>query len=273
MVDPISTIGLGAVGAYLAKDNLQKLLGPTAQYLGEGLKDLTKKRLENIGRIFEKANEKLGDRINSPGEVPPRVLKEVLNEGSYCDDGLAAEYFGGVLASSRTETGRDDRGARIAKLLDGLSTYQIRAHYLIYASVKHLFRDAGLPFNMEGRLKMQMFPPFAGYFRAMDFNDREMAQVGQLLNHVLFGISAEGLIEGSMWQYGPKESIAKLFAEAPDGGIVLQPSAPGAELFLWAFGRADQPLEFIFSDDFQPIVSGVPRHVEGACATKKTEKT
>jgi len=131
MVDPISTIGLGAVSAYLAKDALQKLLGPTAEYLGDGLRYLTRRRIENIGRIFQKAGAKLGDRIEAPGEVPPRVLKTVLNEGSYCDDELAAEYFGGVLASSRTDTGRDDRGARIGKLLDGLSTYQIRAHYLI----------------------------------------------------------------------------------------------------------------------------------------------
>lgn len=273
MVDPISTIGLGAVGAYLAKDALQKLLGPTAEYLGDGLRDLTKRRAENIGRIFQKAGVKLGDRIETPGEVPPRVLKTVVNEGSYCDDELAAEYFGGVLASSRTDTGRDDRGARIGKLLDGLSTYQIRAHYLIYGTVRHLFADAGIPFNMEGRPKMQIFLPFSGYFQAMDFSEKEMEQTGQLLNHVFFGLSAEDLIEGSHWQYGPKDSISKLFAGAQGGGIVCGPSALGAELFLWAFGRADQLLEFIFDKTFQPAVFAAPLHVDGACATKKTGET
>jgi hypothetical protein len=154
MVEPITTVGLGAVAAYLTKDGIAKLLGPTAEYLGDGLRDFTKRRAENISRIFQKASEKLGNRIETPGEVPPRVLKAVLNEGSFCDDELAAEYFGGVLASSRTEQGRDDRGARIAKILDGLSTYQIRAHYLIYATIKQTFAAANLPFNMEGRPKM-----------------------------------------------------------------------------------------------------------------------
>ena len=35
-MEPITTIGLG-VAAYLAKDGIGKLLGPTADYLGEGL--------------------------------------------------------------------------------------------------------------------------------------------------------------------------------------------------------------------------------------------
>ena len=100
MVEPITTVGLGAAAAYLTKDGIAKLLGPTAEYLGDGLRDYTKRRAENISRIFQKASEKLGNRIETPGEVPPRVLKAVLNEGSFCDDELAAEYFGGVLASS-----------------------------------------------------------------------------------------------------------------------------------------------------------------------------
>jgi hypothetical protein len=35
--------------------------------------------------------------------VPPRVLSGLLTDGSYRDDKVACEYFGGVLASSRTE--------------------------------------------------------------------------------------------------------------------------------------------------------------------------
>ncbi len=120
---------------------------------------------------------------------------------------------------------------------------------------------------------MQIFLPFAGYFSAMDFSEKEMSQAGQLLNHVLFGLSAEDLIEGLIWQYGPKDSISKLFAEAQDGGIVCGPSALGAELFLWAFGRADQPLGYIFDKTFQPAVAGAPLHVDGACATKKKGET
>jgi hypothetical protein len=41
----------------------------------------------------------------------PKVIKAILDDGSFCDDELTASYFGGVLASSKTEVGCDDRGA------------------------------------------------------------------------------------------------------------------------------------------------------------------
>lgn len=272
MPEPITTIGLGAVAAYLGKDGLEKLLGPTAAYLGNGMRDLAQKRIENIGRIFKNAQDKLGNKVEQPGEVPPRVLKAVLDEGSFCDDALAAEYFGGVLASSRTEQGRDDRGARVAKTLDNLSTYQIRTHYLVYSTVKKVFAKAGLSMNMEDRPKMQLFMPVEGYFNAMEFNATEVNQFHQITTHVFFGLHADNLIEGA-WQMGRKDSLKKLFPKAEQDGIICQPSAIGAELFLWAFGHADQPLDYIFSEDFKPIVEGLPEFVNGAVPTKESSAT
>lgn len=268
MVEPVTTVGMGAIAAYLGKDGLQKLLGPTADYLGQGLRQVAEKRVENIGRIFSKATEKLGDRINNPGEVPPRVLKTVLDEGSFCDNELAAEYFGGVLASSRTENGRDDRGARIAKVIDSLSTYQLRSHFLMYASIKHVFKGNGLRFNIEGRPKLKIFLPFSGYLPAMDFNDKESQQAAQIISHVFFGLNADGLIEDA-WKYGQKEHLTDMCPEVQEGGIICQPSALGAELFLTAFGHADKPLEYIFDDAFIPAIIDVPPFVYGALPVKR----
>lgn len=267
MPEPIITVGLGAVGAYLGKDGIQKLLGPTADYLGQGLRDFTQKRTETIGRIFQKAESKLGEKLDSPGEVPPKVLKAVLDEGSFANDSLAVEYLGGILASSRTEHGRDDRGARIAKVLDALSTYQLRTHYLIYATVRTLFASSGLSLNMNDRPKMRIFVPFTGYFSAMDFSATENLQLTSILTHIFFGLHGDNLLEGD-WQYGDKDSISKLFPNATEGGIVCQPSSLGAELFLWAFGHADKPLDYLFSPEFLPTVEGLPISIQGACATK-----
>lgn len=264
MPEPFTT----AVLAYLGKDGIQKLLGPTADYLGQGLLDFTQKRAQTIGKIFQKAESKLGAKLDTPGEVPPKVLKVVLDDGSFSNDSLAVEYLGGILASSRTEHGRDDRGARIAKVMDALSTYQLRTHYLIYATVRTLFAGSGLSLNMEGRSKMQIFIPFSGYFAAMDFSDAERLQLTSLLGHVFFGLHGDNLLEGE-WRYGDKDSIAKLFAGATDGGIVCQPSALGSELFLWAFGNADKPLDYLFSAEFLPDVEGLPNFIQGACATKE----
>lgn len=267
MPEPLTTVGLGAVAAYLGKDGIQKLLGPTADYLGQGLRDFTQKRAQTIGQIFQKAESKLGAKLDTPGEVPPKVLKAVLDEGSFSNDSLAVEYLGGILASSRTEHGRDDRGARIAKVMDALSTYQLRAHYLIYATVRALFSGCGLSLNMEGRPRMQIFIPLPGFFAAMDFSSTELAQLSSILGHIFFGLHGDNLLEGQ-WQYGDKDSMIKLFAGATDGGIICQPSALGGELFLWAFGHADKSLDYLFSPEFSPIVDGLPNAMEGACATK-----
>jgi hypothetical protein len=114
------TILGGAVGS--AKI-VEKLLGPTADYIGLGVKTWTEKRVENVGRIFRIAAEKLGSSIEEKGGIPPKVLKGILEEGSFCDDELSANYLGGVLASSRSSAPRDDRGATYIALIGRLSTW------------------------------------------------------------------------------------------------------------------------------------------------------
>src|SRR5919106_5794497 len=126
MADPLTTLGLSAAGAFVTKDVVTRLLGPTADYLGAEMQQFTQRRLETIGRIFRNAADKAQDRLDEPGAVPPRVLRDIINEGSFQDDDLATEYFGGVLASSKTPMNRDDRAATFTSLISRLSTYQIR---------------------------------------------------------------------------------------------------------------------------------------------------
>src|SRR5439155_6797881 len=121
------------------------------------------------GCIFRKASEKLGPGIDAPGAVPPRVLKEVLDEGSFCDDELTAEYFGGILASGRSPNGRDDRAASYLRLTAELSTYQIRFHYIAYTLFRRLFESSNLrPTFAEDLAKMQLSLPYELLDIAMD---------------------------------------------------------------------------------------------------------
>src|SRR5262245_56683283 len=137
--------GLTILGTAIGSAKVvEKLLGPTADYLGAGLRSWTEKRVENTKRIFVHATKLLGDGIDAPSSVPPRVLKGILEDGSFCDDELSAEYFGGVLASSRTGISRDDRGASFTALLSRLTTYQIRTHFIFYRIVRNLFAGTGI---------------------------------------------------------------------------------------------------------------------------------
>ena len=252
----------GALG-----DVVKKILGPTAEYFGDELKEYAQKRRENVGKIASNAQKKLGDKLDLPGQVPPKVFKTIVNEGSYADDTIAVEYFGGVLASSRTEVGRDDRGDRLAKLVGNMSTYHIRSHYLIYSTISELFSNQGNSFNMdETRNKMELFMPMQAYVEAMEFTQQEWDNP-QILDHVFFGHAADGLIK-DQWQYGPQESLTKMFNSVPSAGIICIPSALGAELLLWAFGHGDKDLDFLLTDDFSSEIERIPKSVPNAVPTK-----
>ena len=126
-MDPGTQLIESAAGGLMGR-----VLGPTADYVGVGLQLWTEKRVNNVKRIFQKAEKRLGPDIDRPGSVPPRVLKGILDDGSFIEDELGAEYLGGVLASSRSETDRDDRGTTLVALVGRLSTYQLRLHYIFY---------------------------------------------------------------------------------------------------------------------------------------------
>ena len=162
--------------------------------------------------------------------MPPKVLKSVINEGSYSEDPVILEYFGGVLASSKTEIGRDDRGARHIKILDNLSTYQIRTHYLLYSTIAHLFSNSGRRFGLpERRAKMEVFLPSEGYATSMEFTEEEWNNP-QILDHIWHGLCSDDLIGGE-WYYGNQEDLQEFVRGVPSAGIICQPSALGAELF------------------------------------------
>lgn len=272
MIDPVSG-GIALAGAWMAKEGVGKLLGPTFDYMGGGLKDLVQQRHEKTEEIFENAQNKLGEKIDKPGTVPPKVLKTLINDASFSTDPLAVEYFGGVLASSRTELGRDDRGDRHAKTVDGLSTYQLRAHYLIYATISKIFANQAKSFaHSSDRRQLQIFIPFEDFVRAMELTEEEVSNP-QIINHIFTGLSSDDLIEGT-WQAGGQEDFKNLFKDAPSAGIVCQPSSQGAELYLWAHGVGDKEIDHALSGELTGGFSGLPDQVPNALSTavKNTPK-
>lgn len=239
-------------GAFLSKDLLIRLLGPTADYLGGGLRNYTQKGMENLGRVFGHAAKTLGAKLEEPGQVPPKVLKGVLEEGYYCEDELTAQYFGGVLASSRSGVSRDDRGSSFITLIGRLSTYQIRTHYIFYTVFKHVCngREGNLGLSEE-RDKLKLFIPFAIFVQAMDFQQGEVPNI--LIPHILNGLHREGLI-GETWASGNPEVLKKaMHIDAEYAGILFLPSAVGMELFLWAHGLSTVAIKDFLTAGFQPM--------------------
>jgi hypothetical protein len=251
MIDPVTGLTILG-GAFGGAKVVEKILGPTADYVGNQIKEWTEKKVNNTSKIFQNAEKKLGFKIEEPGKVPPKVLKGILEEGSWCEEELQVEYFGGVLASSRSGISRDDRGAYFVSLVTRLSTYQLRTHYAIYTAIKNHFdgQDMNIGESTD-RTKMEIYIPFSSYINAMDYTTEEMGNFDSLMTHSLWGLYKEELIEN--FSYGSAESLKINFSGANESGFIIQPSNLGIELFMWAFGYGQKSNRafFIPSTEFK----------------------
>ncbi len=247
MVDPEGLVVLGTSAPIALK-----ILGPTADYLGDELQHWAEQRVANIQRIFENAKLKLGDDgLNRPGGVPPRVLREVLEEGSYCDDELSCEYFGGILASSKTQVTRDDRGATLAALVGRLSTYQIRSHYFLYVHARRLVRTSQLRHNFAAAVALReegrFFVPWDAWFAGMEVGSDETWE--PIFEHCILGLIREGLLQ-DFYRAGPPEILSESIGrQVPVGGFVFGISWLGVELFSAAHSAGTNPKLGFLSPD------------------------
>lgn len=224
---------------------IEKILGPSFEYIGNNLRQYTEKMHSNLASVFKNAEKKLGNRINESGAVSPKVLKSILDNGAWCEEELQAEYFGGVLASSRNESPRDDRGAYYSGIITSLTAYQIRLHYLIYMEIRKLF--VGHRFNIgenSDRGQMEIFIPYKTYSDAMAFSEIEKKDFVSIMQHSVWGLHNASLVDS--FRYGPQESLVKHFPGIKEGGFILKPSQLGAELFLWAYGYGQYPANTLF---------------------------
>jgi hypothetical protein len=223
----ISGGGIVARGAVAA---VGRVIGPSLDKIGEMVASYTEFRLENVQRIADNAARKGGDR---DGSVPPRVAARLLDEGSYCDDELMAEYFGGLLAAARTPDGRDDRAAMWTAQIAAMSAVEIRAHYLFYREWAALLADRidlALMLAFEDRRTVaRMYLPMSEFISCLGTGD----DMGQF-SHAITDLVRLGLL-GTHYAYGENE-------EAGIGGspfpatIMVHPSAAGIELYGWAQG-------------------------------------
>jgi len=245
----INTGLIACATAYGGKDLIIRVLGPSADYWGEGLKNFNEKIVNNIKKICAKAHFKLGPDINDTDSVPPRVAKDIFENGGMCEDELLIEYYSGLLASSRTDCSRDDRVLSLLGLLRTMSTYQIRSHYIIYSIFRSKFirKEVNLQVASEAS-KLAVFIPINVYANAMEFNGSENLNI--ILPHSLNTLSLNNLI-GNNYFFGDQNFLLKQFPDnqiIKGAGIIVTPSPIGAELYLAIQGKRECTVNDIFSD-------------------------
>ena len=253
----IST-GLTILGTAVGSVKLiEKILGPTADYLGNGLRDYSKKRIENIAKIFFNASKKLGDTIDNQSSVPPRVLKKIIDEASFCDDKISLEYFGGVLASSKSDICRDDRAVSYLELLDRLSSYSIRLHYILYTIVRRLFLTQNIEIGVRKCCReIWIYIPKDVIYQSMDFSENETRNWWYLLTDAFNGLTREFLVDLDKYGLGQADWLREFYVN-PDEyhlvtqpGLIFSPSSFGVELYMWAHGFSNFHVEDVLSPNF-----------------------
>jgi len=128
-------IAIAAGAAYVA----QKLFGKTLDEMGE---DLNKMYKVNRDKLLTKAAEKVSDP-NDGAKPNLRVARDVIWNGAVTDDEVCAEYFGGLLASSRSDDGKDDSALIYVDCIKALSSKQLHLHFVIYNSLHELLVKTG----------------------------------------------------------------------------------------------------------------------------------
>ncbi len=184
--------------------------------------------------------------------MPERVALAVLNEGSYSDDPWVVEYLGGVLASSRSDRPRDDRGVYWTQLISRLSAYDLRAHYIWYNAFRAVYlqrvRDSGVNIHDAAQLeRLAVIMPSRVWGTAMDFVPEELESFAELLTHCLHTLAAEGLL---IWvAAGRAEDFRERgYPGASEAAIVYKPTLRGIQLSLWGAGIGDEPATAFFGD-------------------------
>ncbi|EJP77215.1 TPA: hypothetical protein ACOENK_003638 [Stenotrophomonas maltophilia] len=234
MADPMTIAGAG-LAVLGSKDVLGKLLGPSAEYLGGKASGLIEKCDLNLDDIFARAFKKIAGRVDEPGQVNARILKNVVDEGRFVEDGLVAEYYAGLLASSRTRDGLDDRGLPHLAMVKMMSVYQIRLHFYIYHSILRLF--GGKEINVgqhDGRRRLMVYAPLQGARDVLMPDVNEGEDFESVFLHSINGLYSHGLI--SEYKYGSVANINSMYGGADVPGFVVTPTYAGIELFMWAIG-------------------------------------
>ncbi|WP_146078992.1 hypothetical protein [Rathayibacter sp. AY1E6] len=220
-------------GARVSADLVGRALGPAADELGEVLKGLTPWRKRNVERIAEKTQRKAGP---DSGPADARTARRILDEGSYSDDEIMAEYLSGVLAVTKRDL-HGDLGVPWAALIANLSSIQIRLHYLLYRQWAVLLEGAAdlklSNFSTMPRVQIQVGAVELLSGLALEGRSDALA----VFEHAMFGLRRMGLIADEF--HG---------GSGPDGGpaMTMGMTVDGLELYSWAIGRgAIQPNDFL----------------------------
>lgn len=238
MTDPISAItALGSAGS--AADTFateaaktgaslwNKVLGPPAEALGEHLRSRMEAWSKDslASRVLRRAAAKV-DTTES-GTVPPRVASDIFEKAQWAEDEFVAEYLSGVLASARTPEGKDDSGVAWTALVGRLSSAQLRLHYILYSTARHLLVGR----SIEAINDLELLPVLVPVEPVIDLLGGDQ-QGADAFNESIMNLTREGLLSDN-FQIDVEGHQTSTGAVPPGSlALVYRMTSAGVMLFL-----------------------------------------
>jgi|SRR6185369_5157802 len=222
----VRDVGLAVSAAVATRPLAERLLGPSFEYVGRALEGLLERYgNKNVETIFRKAVELLGNKTEDPGGVDPRIIRSVIEDGCFASDSLAQLYFAALLASSRSESGAEDRGLSFLSTLRTLSNAEVALHYKYYSWLINTFSNSPFWFESDD-------DAFGLYIL-----DSAVAADPVKAHDAVIGLAKSGLISAD---YELVVSMRTTESHSVSG-VVIRPSLFGARLYLWIHGHVDMP--------------------------------
>jgi hypothetical protein len=202
---------------------LQKVLGPILDEIGSDFQ-----KLYSAGR--DKIVQAALRKIKSPEDgarANLRVARDVFWNGSFTDEGICAEYFGGILAASRSKDGKNDLGVFYVDIIKSMSSGQLKMHYLIYRTLNKFFiadeNKKGMNPGQESELSGErLIIPLGGIDQQFESED---------LGAIFHGLNAKNLIGYFQTDF------YKLEGERGVWYLTVEPKTLGIQLFAIANNR------------------------------------
>lgn len=201
----------GTQAAKLGTSLFKDMLEPPAKAMGRHLEARVDRwsESEQAKHVAKLAAAK--SVAHASDSIPPRVFGAVMDAAEYSDDVFVAEYLSGVLASSMTPGGTDDRGVIWSALIGRLSSDALKLHYVIYSVVRQnmLGMDVDL---VASWCRRHIVIPYTSLLPALRFDSEEA--IPRALD-AAYALQREGLI-GSLTHGGHE-----FLTGQPYGGYVL----------------------------------------------------
>lgn len=244
-MEPTTLIPIGAA-AYFTKPYLEKIFGPTCEYLGGEIKAIIEKRIKNLTNILEKTEQHIDEKKINGGFISPRIINEFINQGSFIEDELIQNYFAGVLASSKNPNG-DEGGLFYLDLIRKLSALDIKIHYVLYSALRKQYSSQKFSIKTtESRSDLIIYLPTSLFIGELGFSADTQLEIPKILDG-LTRLNSLGLFNS--FSIGSMEHIKQVYPLADSDGIVVLPSLLGAYLFLWAHGIGELDIDQILNPD------------------------